>query len=222
MATMRGATARMAGKLGVAGRGPRNVSVRATPLPLDLKKVTPVGGRTFLKVEEIQEQTQGGIFLPDNAQTKQTCGTVLYVDDDAGFEVGNKVVYSQFAGTELELEGAEHVILKNDDVVGVMPTADAKDMKPTGNGILLEIEKEDEKTSSGIFLTGSTKEKPSTGKVVAVGPGRKNEEGVVEPIEGVSVGSNVLYNKFSGVDFEAADGSALIVIKDHDILATLD
>ena len=200
----------------------RNVCVRATPLPLDIKKVTPVGGRTFVRVEEIEEQTQGGILLPDNAQEKQTAGTVVFADPEVGFEVGAKVVYSQFAGTELEVEGSDHVILKNDDVVGVMPTADVKDMKPTGNGILLEIEKEDEKTSSGIFLTGSTKEKPSTGKVLAVGPGRKGESGKVEPLEGVSVGDSVLYNKFSGVDFEAKDGTALIVIKDHDILATLE
>ncbi|QDZ24115.1 chaperonin 10 [Chloropicon primus] len=208
--------------LGRLGGRRYNVCVRATPLPLDIKKVTPVGGRTFLKVEEIEEQTDGGIFLPDAAQQKQTVGTVMFAEDGVGFSVGNKVVYSQFAGTEVEVEGAEHVILKNDDVVGVMPGADAKDMKPTGNGILLEIEKEDEKTSSGIFLTGSTKEKPSTGKVLAMGPGRKNDEGKVEPIEGLSVGDSVLYNKFSGVDFEAKDGTALIVIKDHDILATLD
>ena len=44
----------------------------------------------------------------------------------------------------------------------------------------------------------------------------------IEPLEGVSVGDSVLYNKFSGVDFEAKDGTALIVIKDHDILATLE
>merc|ERR1712174_158344 len=167
-----------------------------------------------------KEETSGGILLPDQAQTKQTQGVVVICDDGLEFKVGQAVVYSKFAGTDVELEGQEHVILKNDDVVGVMPSADAKDMKPTGNGILLEIEKEDEKTSSGIFLTGSTKEKPSTGKVLAMGPGRKNDEGKVEPIEGLSVGDSVLYNKFSGVDFEAKDGTALIVIKDHDVLAT--
>ena len=53
-------------------------------------------------------------------------------------------------------------------------------------------------------------------------PGRKGESGKIEPLEGVSVGDSVLYNKFSGVDFEAKDGTALIVIKDHDILATLE
>merc|ERR1719171_1417181 len=204
------------------GRRGGGAVVRATPLPLDIKKVTPVGGRTFVKVHEIEDQTKGGILLPDQAQTKQTMGTVVVADEGVEFGVGSKVVYSQFAGTELEVEGKEHVILKNDDVVGLMPTSDAKDMKPTANGILLAIEKEDEKTSSGIFLTGSTKEKPSTGKVLAVGPGRKDEDGKVEPVEGVSVGDSVLYNKFSGVDFEAKDGTALIVIKDHDVLATLE
>jgi chaperonin GroES len=144
----------------------------------------------------------------------------VIADADVGFEVGNNVVFSKFAGTELELEGTEHVLLKNEDVVGVMPNTDCKDMKPTGNGILLEIEEVDDKTVGGIFVTGSTKEKPHTGKVLAVGPGRKNEEGVVEPID-VAVGSTVLYNKFSGVDFEGNDGTNLIVIRDHDVLATL-
>ena len=84
----------------------------ATALPLDIKKVTPVGGRTFLKVEEVKEETQGGILLPDQAQTKQTQGVVVVADADVGFEVGNNVVFSKFAGTELELEGKEHVLLK--------------------------------------------------------------------------------------------------------------
>merc|ERR1719178_373666 len=166
--------------------------VRATPLPLDIKKVTPVGGRTFVKVDEIEDQTKGGILLPDQAQTKQTIGTVVVADEGMEFGVGSKVVYSQFAGTELEVEGKDHVLLKDD-----------------------------EKTSSGIFLTGSTKEKPSTGKVLAVGPGRKDEDGKVEAVD-VAVGTTVLYNKFSGVDFEANDGTPLMVIKDHDVLACLD
>ncbi len=101
-----------------------------------------------------------------------------------------------------------------------MPSNDCKDMKPTGNGVLLEVEDADDKTDAGIFLTGSTKEKPSTGKVVAVGPGKKDADGKKEPLD-VAIGSTVLYNKFSGVDFEANDGTALIVIKDFDILATL-
>ena len=198
-----------------------HVANASTALPPDVKKVNPVGGRTFLKVEEVKEATQGGILLPDQAQTKQTQGTVMIADADCGFEVGNNVVFSKFAGTELELGGVEHVLLKNEDVVALMPSNDPKDMKPLANGILLEIEDADDKTDGGIFLTGSTKEKPSTGVVLAVGPGKKNEEGALEPVD-VTVGSTVLYNKFSGVDFEANDGTSLIVVKDHDIVATLE
>mmetsp|Transcript_14571 Transcript_14571/g.28176 ORF Transcript_14571/g.28176 Transcript_14571/m.28176 type:complete len:228 (+) Transcript_14571:74-757(+) len=203
------------------GRASRSVvTSMSTPLPKEVKTVTPVGGRTFLKLEEVKEETSGGILLPDQAQTKQTQGVVVICDDGLEFKVGQAVVYSKFAGTDVELGGQEHVILKNDDVVGVMPSTDAKDMQPLGNGILLEVDDPDDKTDGGIFMTGAPKEKPLTGKVLAVGPGNKNEEGKVEPLD-ISVGATVLYNKFSGVDFEANDGTALMVVKDHDILACL-
>ena len=84
----------------------------STPLPKEVKTVTPVGGRTFLKLEEVKEETSGGILLPDQAQTKQTQGVVVICDDGLEFKVGQAVVYSKFAGTDVELGGQEHVILK--------------------------------------------------------------------------------------------------------------
>ena len=95
------------------GRASRSVvTSMSTPLPKEVKTVTPVGGRTFLKLEEVKEETSGGILLPDQAQTKQTQGVVVICDDGLEFKVGQAVVYSKFAGTDVELEGQEHVILK--------------------------------------------------------------------------------------------------------------
>ena len=95
------------------GRASRSVvTSMSTPLPKEVKTVTPVGGRTFLKLEEVKEETSGGILLPDQAQTKQTQGVVVICDDGLEFKVGQAVVYSKFAGTDVELGGQEHVILK--------------------------------------------------------------------------------------------------------------
>ena len=99
-------------------------------------------------------------------------------------------------------------------------SGDAADMKPSGNGVLVKVTEESDVSSGGIFLTGSTKEKPSTGIVVAVGPGKKNDDGDLEPVD-VKVGSTILYSKYSGVDLSADDGTELIAITDADVLAAL-
>lgn len=209
---------------GVAGpgiRAPRIVTRASTALPADVKALTPVGARLFVKLQEAKEESTGGILLPDAAKTKPPGGEVVQAGGATEVKVGDKVVYSKFAGTEVSLGGVEHVILKEDDVAGILESDDPKDMKPTADGVLVQVDESADKTEGGIFLTGSTKEKPSTGKVVAVGPGKKDEDGNLVAVD-IAAGSTVLFSKYSGIDFQAADGTELILIKDSDVLATLE
>jgi len=88
-------------------------------------------------------------------------------------------------------------------------------VKPLGDRVLLKKEEAEEKTASGIILTGNAKEAPQWATVVAVGPG--TEEVKME----VKKGDKVLYSKYAGTDVKL-DGEALLLIAQKDILAIVE
>lgn len=92
-------------------------------------------------------------------------------------------------------------------------------IRPLGDRIIVKAVEQAEKTSGGIYLPDSAKEKPQQGKVIAVGTGRKNDKGEVIPME-VSVGDKVLYGKYSGTEVKI-DGEFYLIIKESEILAIL-
>ena len=87
-------------------------------------------------------------------------------------------------------------------------------IKPLADRVLIEPMAAEDKTASGIYIPDTAKEKPQRGKVVAVGPGTKDENMTV------SVGDIVLYGKYSGTElkFEGAD---YLMMRESDILAIL-
>jgi chaperonin GroES len=87
-------------------------------------------------------------------------------------------------------------------------------IKPLADRVLIEPKEAETKTASGIFIPDTAKEKPQQGKVLAAGPGKKDE-----PME-VKVGDMVLYGKYSGTEVTVDDKKYLIV-KQSDILAIL-
>ena len=87
-------------------------------------------------------------------------------------------------------------------------------MKPLGTRVLIEPLVPEEKTQGGIIIPDSAKEKPQNGKVVAVGPGSKDE-----PME-VKVGDIVLYGKYSGTEVQFENNDYLIMSQ-SDILAVV-
>ena len=87
-------------------------------------------------------------------------------------------------------------------------------IKPLADRVLIEPQEAQTKTASGIFIPDTAKEKPQQGKVVAAGPGKKDE-----PME-VKVGDVVLYGKYVGTEVTVEDKKYLIV-KQSDILAIL-
>ena len=87
-------------------------------------------------------------------------------------------------------------------------------IKPLADRVLIEPKEAETQTASGLFIPDSAKEKPQQGKVVAAGPGKKDE-----PME-VKVGDEVLYGKYAGTEVTVEDKKYLI-IKQSDILAII-
>ena len=92
-------------------------------------------------------------------------------------------------------------------------------IKPLGNRIVVEPIEEEEITAGGIVLPETAKEKPQKGKVLAVGPGERNDEGEYMPLE-VKEGDTVLFAKYSGTEIKY-DGKKLLIMRENDILAKL-
>jgi len=92
-------------------------------------------------------------------------------------------------------------------------------LAPLADRIVITPLKQDEVTASGLVIPDTVKEKPQQGEVVAVGPGRLDDNGKRVPID-VSVGDRILYAKYTGTEIKL-DGDDYIVLNDKDILARL-
>jgi chaperonin GroES len=133
---------------------------------------------------------------------------------------GAQIVYSKYAGTEVDFNGESHLLLKEDDVVGLLSTDDVKDLQPANDRVLIQVTEAESKTAGGVLLTDSAKEKPVIGTVIAVGPGALGEDGERKALE-VSKDNTVLYSKYAGNDFKSKDGTQYVVMRAADILAIL-
>jgi chaperonin GroES len=99
-------------------------------LSLSVSTVKPLGDRVFVKVSASEEKTAGGIFLPDTAKEKPQVGEIAAVgpgkrgDDGTRQEievkVGDKVLYSKYAGTDIKLGNEEYVLLSEKDILAVV------------------------------------------------------------------------------------------------------
>ncbi len=92
-------------------------------------------------------------------------------------------------------------------------------IRPLGDRVVIKRLEAEEKTKSGIVLTGSAKERPQEAEVVAVGPG-KVEDGKTIKME-VKVGDKVLYSKYAGTEVKMGE-EEYIILKQEDILAVVE
>ncbi|MEX0923845.1 MAG: co-chaperone GroES [Rhodovibrionaceae bacterium] len=92
--------------------------------------------------------------------------------------------------------------------------------RPLHDRVVVEPLEAEEKTSGGIIIPDAAKEKPMQGKVVAVGPGARGEDGKVNPLD-VKKGNTVLYGKWSGTEV-TVEGKDLLIMKESDIMGILD
>ena len=92
-------------------------------------KLVPLGDRVVLKQLEAEETTKSGIVLPGQAQEKPQQAEVIAVGPGGVVEgkevkmevkVGNKVIYSKYAGTEVKLDGEDYIIVKQNDILAIV------------------------------------------------------------------------------------------------------
>jgi chaperonin GroES len=93
-------------------------------------------------------------------------------------------------------------------------------VKPLNDRVLVLRIGEEEKTAGGIIIPDTAKEKPQEGKVVAVGPGKVNEEGKKIALD-VKAGDKILFGKYSGTEIKI-DGVEHLIMREDDILAIIE
>jgi chaperonin GroES len=93
-------------------------------------------------------------------------------------------------------------------------------LKPLGDRLVVEPTERQETTPSGLVLPETAKEKPQEGEVIAIGPGRRDDDGKRIEMD-VAVGDRVLYAKYGGTEVKI-DGKKLLILKESDVLAIVD
>jgi len=93
-------------------------------------KIRPLGDRILVKRIQEEEKTKGGIIIPDTAKEKPQEGRVVAVGKGKMTEdgklltpdvkAGDRILFGKYAGSEIKLEGEEHLILREDDILGVL------------------------------------------------------------------------------------------------------
>jgi chaperonin GroES len=96
----------------------------------------------------------------------------------------------------------------------------AMNLKPLGDRLVVEPRERESTTASGLVLPETAKEKPQEGDVIAVGPGRRDDDGKRIKMD-VSVGDIVLYAKYGGTEIKI-DDKKLLILKESDVLAIVE
>jgi len=99
-------------------------------------------------------------------------------------------------------------------------TATAVKLQPLGDRVVVQPAEREETTKSGIVIPDTAKEKPQRGTIIAVGKGRRDDDGDRVPMD-VSVGDTVLFAKYAGTEFKFEEDDYLI-LSEKDILAKVD
>ena len=93
-------------------------------------------------------------------------------------------------------------------------------LRPLHDRVIVKRLEEERKTASGIVIPDTAAEKPDQGEVLAVGPGKKNEDGKLFPVD-VKVGDKILFGKYSGTEVKV-DGEDLVVMREEDVMAVIE
>ncbi|MFN5540038.1 MAG: co-chaperone GroES [Candidatus Melainabacteria bacterium] len=103
-----------------------------------------------------------------------------------------------------------------------MPTETKAKTKlvPVEDRIVVEKHEPEEKTSGGILIPDSAKEKPQQALVIAVGPGKRDDKGNLIPVD-IKVGEKILYPKYSGTEIKL-DGNEYLILRATDVLAKVE
>ena len=86
--------------------------------------------------------------------------------------------------------------------------------------VVKRLENETDKTAGGLFIPDSAKEKPQEGEVVAVGQGKRGDDGKLMPLD-VKAGDRILFGKYSGSDIKM-DGNEYLIMREDEVLGVID
>lgn len=191
--------------------------------------IQPAGQNLLVKVAEAAETTSGGLILSGSAKEKPSFGEAIEVGPGKFYgngvkipmaiEKGDVVLFGKYGGTDVKYDGVDHTILTQDDVLCILKGGEyAVDaVSPIFDRVLVKIDKLSDQTTSGIFVTAGSGEKSTSGKIIAMGPGRFMENGETEPAA-FAVGDIVLYGKYAGTEVEFG-GEEYMLIRVADIYA---
>ena len=93
-------------------------------------------------------------------------------------------------------------------------------IRPLHDRVIVKRIEEEKKSAGGIVIPDTAAEKPDQGEVLAVGPGKKNDDGKITPVD-VKVGDKVLFGKYSGTTVRV-EGDELLVMREEDIMAVVN
>jgi chaperonin GroES len=195
-------------------------------------ELVPINNFILVKKTPDVDQTEGGIVLTGKSKIKKTEGTVVstgpgktHQESGIIFEIpvvpGDGVVFGKYDGTELDYNGEKHTLIRDDDILvkytGSKLTLESADV--TSDNILVYVEKKEEETSGGLLIAASSSKggKPSTGKVVKVGPGRMASNGELMEMD-ISVGDMVKFRDFAANEVKIGD-EEYAVVRFPDLLA---
>lgn len=86
-------------------------------------KIQPLGSRVLLRPIQEQSRTSSGLYIPDTAKEKPQTGEVVAIGDNTEeikVTVGQKVLFPKYTGTEIKIEGVEHIIMNADDILAIV------------------------------------------------------------------------------------------------------
>lgn len=203
---------------------------------LDGRKVDselkPTNNMVLIKQAKEVEETGGGIILAGKAKIKKTEGTVVAVgpgktaqDSGITFDMpispGETVLYGMYDGTEVDIDGEKHALIRDDDVI-VKFNGDLtlENAEVVWDSVMVEVETKPEEESTGGILIAkgiSGESKPSVGEVIKVGPGRMATNGVRMEMD-VAVGDMIKFRHYSTSEVKIEDKD-YTVVRMSDILA---
>jgi len=174
-------------------------------------KFRPINGRILVKPLEAKEKTSGGIYLPDTAKERLHEGKVIAEAEDATDEVavGDQVIYKEYGGTEVKLDREDYILLTEDDLLAKHEGGDSTKLKPINGRVLLKPSEVKEKTSGGIYIPDTAKEKLHEGEVIAVAK---------DATEEIALGVHVIYKEYGGTEVKL-NREDYILLAGDDLLA---
>ena len=194
-------------------------------------QVQPLLDRVLVKRDEKDKKTSGGIIIPDTVENPPLQGTVIAVGSGAilpsgkvrelKLSAGDRVMFSRYAGTSIEVDGDEFLMMGEKDIAAaIVGKGKKKKLVPLLDKVLVKRDPTQDKTTGGLFIPEQAQEPPLRGTVVAVGSGALLQDGDTRALD-VSKDDRVLFNQYAGVEIEF-EGENLMLLSEGEIQARIN